>query len=346
MFFISFYIVFKIVMIRHLIIKNKLINYLICYLLRIRNKKALFLIQKNKIEEIFNFRKISSPLGKYYNELIFDNNFFGLGYSLKTYCDLKQLNAYVEHGYFFGSYVPDDEKNWWCKKIITFSRHREEFIKKKTDKEVIKIGPYIHYAEDYMVNADFDNLKNDLGKMLLVFPAHAATGAKIDFDTNLLIANINSVKNDFDTVVISLFWDQAQDKKITSVYKKEGYKIFSAGHRYDWYFLSRLKTMIKLSDYTMSNGVGTQLGYCIYLNKPHWIAKQKVTEVAFNSKGEENNSTYTNEEYIIVSQEINEVEEVFKTYLKIISKKQKELVNKYWGIDEVKSKKELFKLLK
>ena len=209
----------------------------------------------------------------------------------------------------------------------------------------MKIGPYIHYSKDYLIEKEFEKEKLKIGKMLLVFPAHAASGTTIDFDTQLLLSNIESIRGDYDTVVISLFWNQAQDTEIVNIYESKGYKIFSAGHRYDWFFLARLKSMIKLSDMTMSNGVGTQIGYCIYLNKPHWIAKQEINEIAFNNIGAKNNDTYLDEELKIVKEEIMEVEQVFSEYSNIISEDQKTTVNKYWGLDEIKSKKVLKRLL-
>jgi len=330
----------------NLIIKFRILNNIICILIRIKNYNVKNKISLRSKKEIFDYKAISKPLNKYYPELIVDNNFFGIGYSIRKYCGLKKsLRAYIEHGYFFGSYVPEDEDNYWTSKIITFSEHRENYIKRKTKKEVVKIGPYIHYAKDYLTKEEFQKEKLEIGRTLLVFPAHAASGTTIDFDTQLLLSNIESIRVGFDTVVISLFWNQAQDTEIVNIYKSKGYKIFSAGHRYDWFFLSRLKSMIKLSDITMSNGVGTQIGYCIYLDKPHWIARQEIKEIAFNDIGAKNNDTYIEEEYKVVKEELKEVEQIFAEYSNYITVEQKTIVNKYWGLDEIKSKEVLTKLL-
>ena len=60
--------------------------------------------------------------------------------------------------------------------------------------------------------------------------------------------------------------------------------VVTAGYIMDPLFLSRLKSIIQLSDLTMSNNVGTHLGYCIYLNKPHWIVRQKIGNTSHNQK--------------------------------------------------------------
>ena len=49
-----------------------------------------------------------------------------------------------------------------------------------------------------------------------------------------------------------------------------------AGHAYDPHFLDRLRTLIELSDITLSNNLGTHIGYCVSLGKPHWIIPTPV----------------------------------------------------------------------
>lgn len=76
--------------------------------------------------------------------------------------------------------------------------------------------------------------------------------------------------------LIYLYWKDAvlgKDKE----YMDNGFTIVTAGYQSDFRFLKRLKTFIKLSDFTMSNAVGTHVGYCVVLDKPHYIFSQKIS---------------------------------------------------------------------
>lgn len=330
----------------NILIRNRCLCFIQNRLLKFVLKKTQTEILRRSTLDIFNYKELSNPLSRYFSEIVFDNNFFGIGHSLKEYCGLaSSLNAYIEHGYFFGSYVPEDEEKWFVSNIISFSKQRKKYIMERASKNVILIGPYIHYAEDFIDNSNFSELKKKYGKVLLVFPSHAATGASVEFDINKMIDNIESIRKEFDTVIISLFWSDAQNNERVELYEKMGYKIFCAGHRYDPYFLSRQKSIIKLADMTMSNDIGTHIGYCIYLEKPHWIARQKVYEVVLDNTGARNVSAHSDEETKLSDKERDEVARAFCEYSQAITENQRKVINKYWGLEEIKSSEELKALL-
>lgn len=120
----------------------------------------------------------------------------------------------------------------------------------------------------------------------------------------------------------------------------------SSGHRYDYYFLSRQKTMIKLADMTMSNSLGTHLAYCTYLQKPHWIIRQKIDSKALDTTGEANLKIEKKlNEDPIAEYEQNEVLQEFETYSPTLTTKQKEICDKYFGFEHIRSKEEMKSLL-
>ena len=161
------------------------------------------------------------------------------------------------------------------------------------------------------------------------------------FDLDALIEKINSVRNNFKTVVISLFWSDI-NPEIEKRLKDEGYIIFSSGHRYDYYFLSRQKTMIKLADMTMSNSMGTHLAYCSYLNKPHWIVRQEITARAFNKTGEANIAVSDMIGRDLVNQQENEeLYQAFAEYGEVFTDEQRKVCDKYFGLSYIRSKEEI-----
>ncbi len=168
----------------------------------------------------------------------------------------------------------------------------------------------------------------------------------MSFDLDALIEKINSIRKGFQTVVISLFWSDI-NPEIEKRLKDEGYLIFSSGHRYDYYFLSRQKTMIKLADMTMSNYIGTHIAYCSYLNKPHWAIKQKVKHTALNDKGKANVAIVEIMRNDIVNQqEKEELYQVFAEYSDVLTDAQRRVCDKYFGLSYVRSEEEIMNFIK
>ncbi|AVM52294.1 hypothetical protein [Bacteroides zoogleoformans] len=298
---------------------------------------------------MFDYKQLSKPLPKYFNEIITDNNCFGIGYSIRKYCSWKKsyIKALVEHGYFFGSYVSSQETMTFANTILTFGEVRVKHIQNHIEKKkAIPIGPYIHYANQYLTELEFGNIKKMLGRTLLVFFSHAPTGCSVSFDIDYLISKIEQIRHDYDSVVISLFWSDITLEVEEKLLKKD-YKIFCSGHRYDYNFLSRQKSMIELSDMTMSNSVGTHIAYCTYLRKPHWIVRQEIKTTANSDKGNANlaidnwqasDSTHNSE--------IEELYSIFSEYKKLLTSEQDMICKKYFGFEHIKTPIEMFNLLK
>lgn len=321
---------------------SKALCWIYCKISQLRYPEFKKEVERRAKLDLFDYKGIAQPLPKCYYEINTDNNCFGIGWSLRQYTGVKKeyCNAMVEHGYFFGRYVQDMEKVTFSNRLLTFGDIRKAHIEAVVkNKVVIPIGPYIHYAPDYYNEYQLKKEKDDLGRVLLVFFSHSGTGCSVSFDVDYIVSKINSVKNDFDTVVVSLFWSDINDE-IEKRLNEEGYKIFSAGHRYDYYFLSRLKTMIKLSDMTMSNFVGTHIGYCTYLGKGHWIVKQEITEKALTGKGagivaldEQMAQDPDNQK------EMNDFYESFADYSLKQTEEQHYVAARYYGFEHIKSEK-------
>ena len=328
-----------------IVYSSKILSWIYCKLTQIEYPNFKREVERRATLDLFDYKNIAQPLPKCYFEICTDNNYFGIGNSIRNYIGSNEgyLKAFVEHGYFFGSYVQEMEKITFAKKIFTFSKVRKDIIEPVVDgKEVIPIGPYIHYAQDYYDSDKFAEVKKELGKTLLVFFSHSGTGESVCFDIDELIAKINSVRSKFQTVVVSLFWSDI-NPTIEKRLHEEGYLIFSSGHRYDYYFLSRQKTMIKLADVTMSNSLGTHLAYCTYFNKPHWIVRQNLSLKALNKKGQANISIAGKMGKSFETQQ-EELYGAFSEFQEELTAVQRNLCDRYFGFSNVKEKKE-FKLI-
>lgn len=324
--------------------KSKLLSWLYCIVSQLRYPNYKKEVERRALLDIFDYKEIAQPLPKCYYEPLTDNNCFGIGWSFRQYVGSNKsyINALAEHGYFFGPHIQEMEKITYTKKLITFGeirrKHIETFIK---DKDIFPVGPYIHYAPDYYDEVKYAEAKKKLGRTLLVFFSHSGTGNSASFDIEALVEKINSIRADFQSVVISLFWSDI-NPMIEKKLHDEGYIIFSSGHRYDYYFLSRQKTMIKLADVTMSNSVGTHVAYCSYLNRPHWIVKQEIKLKANDAKGEVNIAIAE----MMAKDKFNKMEKeelyrAFSEYTTSLTEEQKKICDKYFGLSYIRSVNEM-----
>ena len=270
------------------IYSSRFLSSVACWFSRLKNPSFPASVKERSSYSVFDYNKVGAPLPKYYEEICTDNNSFGIGHCLREYAGYSKgrVNGWIEHGYFWADVVSSLATKSFTKTIMTFGSHR---VRVNQDllpqKRVIAIGPYIHYAPDYLSPQEFNTLKEEVGRTLLVFPVHSGTGMNTDYDVEELFKYIDSISNGFDTIIFSLFWSDITEEYVNRLKEHKKVRIACSGHRYDWNFLSRQKTLIKLSDATMSNGLGTNLVYCTYLGKPHWLVNQEVSRSAQNSSG-------------------------------------------------------------
>lgn len=273
---------------------------------------------------IFLFSKESGILGNKcygnYNEIK-----RALGNDFKKCC-------MIEHGLYFGRYVI--EKECMIPKvntIYTYSNYRKDSILEhfnyKLDKNIICVGPYIKYARHFLSNSELKNLKAKFGKVLLVFPSHSSPDALSFYNEKEFIAEINDIAKDYDTVIVSLFWLDIK-RELDIYYKEKGYVVACSGTRSDWRFLRRQKDLISLADMSMSNDVGTHVGYCISMGVPHYMYRQQINieynEDIVGARDDNYNERCRKLEY-------NEIFMAFNSKEPIIKSVQLEVVKKYWG---------------
>ena len=334
------------------IIQNKLLLALMNIFFKLKNGCKFYKEVKKRCEaDIFDYKVIARPLPYYPIEAVVENNYYGLGYTLLKYADLiGDTNAYIEHGIFFGPNIIPWQQEWKVKRMIVPSNVRLKHLRTKgVQTEIIVVGPYIHYAEPLLSTQKFNFVKSYLGKTLLVFPTHSIANVTAEYDIDHFITFIESIRTDYDSVLVSLYWLDAINPQIVKKYTDHSFKIVTAGNRFDPYFLNRQKSIISLADDTMSNDVGTHVGYCIYLNKSHYIFDQKVSYAAKNAIEEIRlKKTYNNKgaDTLTYESEIGEVKIAFSKFTPgKISDLQKQVVDKYWGMSEIKSKSILKELL-
>lgn len=145
---------------------------------------------------------------------------------------------------------------------------------------------------------------------------------------------------EFDTVIVCLYWKDillGYDKE----YKKRGWKLVSAGHIFDKYFLCRSRLIFELADCVMSNYAGGLVGNAVYFNKPVYLYRQKhdmTSSVRSEQERMANSSTAQ-------AQMENEIMKEFDVFRDSINVQQREFCNYYFGLDCVRTKEELGNIL-
>lgn len=299
-----------------------------------------FYINTKKHLKITNVETLSKPIHLFAfmmgtPELYKSNDWYGHATILKKFAGYQndyQIKAAIEHG--------ADLSQPWNRDIdcpfrvlLTYGKNCYNYLH-GVNKIVYTIGPLIQYAQSYLTPNQLSFEKNRLKKNLLVFPSHSTSVTDTSYDITALCNKLVTMKRDFNSIRICLYWKDVNNG-IHHIYRKFGFECVTAGHIYDPLFLPRLKSIIETSTMTMSNNIGTHIGYCIYMNKPHYYFQQELSFTGNVAK--EIDIIKTTEK----SDSYESLRREFNTYKETISKQQYDIVNLYWGLDQIKTKEQL-----
>lgn len=207
------------------------------------------------------------------------NFFYGIEPMLLEYSDRREpLKGVIEHGLYVGPFVNRDETYLSRLPVVmTFGPRRAAAIRDICDVPILQLGPYIQYASPIISANEMVALKEQLGKVLLVFPSHSIETVDVAFDVRRLIEQSEELawRRGIQNVLYCLYFNDVNNG-LAQIFDDFGCTVVSAGHRSDPLFLSRLRSYIELSDVTASNSVGTHMGYCVALGRPHILLDVEV----------------------------------------------------------------------
>ena len=292
-----------------------------------------------KTDNIYELSK-DRPLKS--NEIFQPNDFYGHASILKKYVKLPenyQIKAAIEHGAGIGGNIWDQNIKNILPAIFTSSYYRSRISKNNTQKKIFVIGPKIQYAKHYLTEEELQIKKEKLGKNLLSFPTHSTHYVNSHYDIQKYCQVLKELGKDYKSIRVCLYWKDIL-RGLDKEYKRNGFEVETAGHMFDPLFLSRLKSIIETATFTTSNNIGTILGYCIILKKPHLLAESEIKRDSLYSNKLAECSDLTNQP------DANEIREAFTEIQENITPKQKEIVNKYWGVREFNSIEEMDAIIK
>lgn len=277
------------------------------------------------------------------NEFQNENAYYGTSNIFKNYSGYKGvITANIEHGVYFDADTFELERyNLPC--VITLGSNRYKDLLSLTDKPVFTVGPYIRYLKDVESKYQLKELKKELGRVALVFPAHGIENIDVEYSFENFISFIERIKREqkIETVLISLYFRDVN--KFASKYENLGYKVVCSGHRNDLDFLYRQYAYFSLADMVVTNGVGTHIGYAMALEKPISFYDQKVVKTASVGSSAEEALTYSDKK--LEEQNMRIITEAFKGINTTITEEQRKIVTEYWGLDKLRSPAYIRKVL-
>ena len=312
----------------------------------------MFQHYKTENLEFTDIYKLSEPIkklekGKWLPDIYFIEK------TLKEYAGVPvdyEIKAFIEHGVQLSNVTEGGFQVHPSQPSIVSSSFRVSVIEGVPGNNgAYAVGPYIAYAKSALSNSELRAEKERLGRNLLVFPAHSIRGLMQVYDVDEFCEKIKDVAKGYDSVRVCLYWKDVL-LGIAEKYKNYGFEVVTAGHYYDPMFMPRLKSIIQTSTMTMSNDLGSYVGYSIYLNKPHLFLKSELEVEKIVTDGEEFAESQL-KAYREVDNKIKNEADI-DLMVRLLSKNQEfitedqyNLLNKYWGFDQVKTPKQLRKLI-
>lgn len=272
-------------------------------------------------------------------------SYYGSFYELQNYAKIrvhnfppKKLN--IQHGILCEMF--DFEKktleniNWvWSPKVLhMYGEHTD-------NPHIYPIGAPFFYAKSILSKEEIQKEKKRLGRNLLAFPTHSVYYADVKYDATGFINLLKEEQKKFDTVRICIYWRDYQ-RGLAKVYQDAGFECVCCGHLLEPFFLERQKALFEIADATISNAVGSYLGYSIYMNKPHWMVPDK-----FELKDLDNRGTGKKEvEIWDSSPNYQRLREAFMNNPDYkITQEQRDIVDEYWGVSCIKTPEEIRQLI-
>lgn len=309
-------------------------------------------IQNRANLPLADYEKLSAPLpfDVISNEFFGWNDYYGIAQTYKEYAGYPnsyKLRFSIDHAVFFWQdFFNAAEYNNGSQIHMVTSEYAKRCISKNTSYELYPAGLHIFYAKDYYTKEVFDKEKDRLGKNLLVFPCHSSDCLLVDFNPKKLINEILMIKQDgkFDSVTICFYFSEIQ-RGFHKKFDGYGFNFVTAGHIIDPMFISRLKTIIKLSDVTMSNAIGSHIFYSLGMDKPHYLANetnmQFYSTYSLNQNSEISKKEIADQCYSLQDSILQQYERIFSKYTEILTEEQLKLRDKICGKDSLKTSNEI-----
>lgn len=283
----------------------------------------IFKIFREFLYHIHSKESISVSRPSRISSCIIDNNVYG-NFLILDYLNLDE-NWFIEHGLFFGRHVQTDTFSYG-NKVITFSEYRrKKLLKVNPEAEIKVVGPYIRYFEG-------KDILDGVSDYLLVFPPHSSKVFASNFSLKEFKDKIKALYRNSECSSVVLCWYYLDYREDFDLGEEIELYNTSCGHRWSNEFTNNLRYLIDNSRNTLSFNVGTHVGYCIVLNKPHSITELNWRQIQKSIISERDLHLRQDDERALVMNLVKKEFLVKKRLNMSITLKQKQIVDEYWGL--------------
>lgn len=196
---------------------------------------------------------------------------------LKKYAHYTSvLYANIEHGLYFGDNISNNmipfKREFEIGAFITYGEYRKRLLEKAYPEHlVVPVGPYIIYAEP--APSFVDTIRNTIEHSegtLLYFLRHSTSNVRVNHDLGSVCAKIKHIamRADCKNAVVCLH-PLDNSALVRDFFAQQGMVALCAAT--DKKFLMNLRALIEMADVTASDSIGTHIGYCLSLGRPHLV---------------------------------------------------------------------------
>ncbi len=212
--------------------------------------------------------------------------------------------------------------------VLVASSAQARSLAPTTDKGLFAIGPLIRYASPHLAADRLDAEKKRLGRCLAAFPGIGRPPSEAFFQRLRRYTG-------FDTILVC-FPETAGSDPWVRWCDEAGYSwIFTGGPR-DPGALNRLRTVLELADATVADGVGNITGYALACGKRHVIDAATVAAPTVAGAAPDARSPVVPADIL----------RCFSRLEPRITPSQFEVVDRIWGLGDLKSRAALRQILK
>lgn len=212
---------------------------------------------------------------------------------------------------------------------LTVQNWRERFVKPC----YVLYSPFVFYRR----KNNIEQLSSAKGT--IVFPGHTTPEIDDVSEMQNYIDNLEALPEKFKPLSICLHYHDV-NKGVHKIFLNKGYRVFSAGHPFDYNFIKNFYNILRNYTYSTSNLWMSCLFYSVEMNIPHFIygnAPELINKSDINLKP----GTYD----VMSIPRIKMITEMFQGPLDTISAEQMELVKNDLGITQAVSRNKMSFLL-
>lgn len=244
------------------------------------------------------------------------------------------INVRIQHGWYQQITSFNEDLITDRPLMLVWSKRIAEIWKEKSNIPVEILGsPFILYRR----------MKNIVPKKdargTVAFPHHSTKSTEAVYELEEYCKALHNLPEDYKPITVCLHYMDFDNQ--SPLYKKNGFKVVTAGKSHIWgfKFVNSFYNILSQHKYSTSNNIGSYTFYSVEMGIPFFISgKEGSTKLRQNQKKLSTNTVFEKSEFM------GELLPLFSKICKTISSEQRRIVLDEVGINDAISPKDLRQL--